>query len=123
TPTVTQVSPRTTALGGLFQDIYITGTNFISTNNVFINGSQLAPGFVADVSSSLIRVRIPDFILAVPPPSGILQIGVSEQSGSVQTCTTNPSACQITVMGVRPGVVGPSPDSIPQGTAGVLSFN
>jgi hypothetical protein len=123
TPTVTSVSPNTTALGGLFQDIYITGTNFISTENVFINGSQLASGFVTDVSSSVIRARIPDFILAVPPPSGILQIGVSEQSGSVQTCTTNPSACQIIVMGVRPGVVGPSPDSIPQGTAGVLSFN
>jgi DNA-binding beta-propeller fold protein YncE len=122
TPTVTKVSPSSTALGGLFQDIYITGTNFISTNNVFINGSQLAPGFVADVSSSLIRVRIPDFILAAPPSSGILQVGVAEQSGTVQTCTTNASDCQIRVEGVRPGVVGPSPDSVQQGT-GVLSFN
>jgi DNA-binding beta-propeller fold protein YncE len=123
TPTVTSVSPNTTALGGLFQDIYITGTNFISTNKVFINGSQLASAFVTGVSTSVIRARIPDFILAVPPPSGILQIGVSEQSGPAQTCTTNASLCQIAVMAVRPGVVGPSPDSISQGTAGVLSFN
>ena len=122
TPTVTSVSPNTTGLGGLFQDIYITGTNFISTDNVFINGSQLAPGFVTGISTSFIRARIPDFLLAVPPPSGILQVGVSEQSGAVQTCTTDPSLCQIQVVGVRPGVVGPTPASIPQGTAGVLSF-
>src|SRR4029077_12682477 len=81
-PTVTSVSPNTTALGGLFQDVYITGTNFISTENVVINGSQLASSFVTDVSSSVIRARIPDSILAVPPPSGFLQIGVSEQSGT-----------------------------------------
>jgi DNA-binding beta-propeller fold protein YncE len=125
-PTVTSVSPNTTALGGLFQDIYITGTNFISTNHVFVNGAQLAAGLVTDVSSSVIRARIPDYILAVLPPApGILQVGVSEQTGTggVQTCTTDATLCQITVMGVRPGVVGPSPDSIPQGTAGVLSFN
>jgi len=123
TPTVTSVSPNTTALGALFQDVYITGTNFISTSNVYINNAQLNPSLVFGVSTSLIRARIPDYILAVPPPSGILQIGVSEQTGPVQTCTTDPSLCQITVAAARPGVVGPSPDSIPQGTAGVLSFN
>jgi len=123
-PTVTSVSPNTTALGGLFQDIYIIGTNFISTENVFINGAKLAPSFVTDVSSSVIRARIPDSILAVSPPSGLLQIGVSEQTGTggTQTCT-NASACQIAVMGVRPGIVGPTPDSIPQGTATVQSFS
>ena len=49
-------------------------------------------------------------------------IGVSEQAGAIQTCT-DASLCEVTVTGVRPGVVGPSPESIPQGTAGVLSFN
>jgi hypothetical protein len=127
TPTVTSVSPNTTALGGLFQDIYITGTNFISTENVFINPNtpnsiQLASSFVTNVSTSVIRARIPDFLLAVPPPSNQFVIGVSEQSGQIQTCT-DASLCQIVVTGVRPGVVGPSPESIPQGTAGVLSFN
>ncbi len=123
TPTVTSVSPNTTALGGLFQDIYVTGTNFISTENVYVNGLQLASKFVTDVSSSVIRARIPDYILAVPPPSGILQISVSDQTGAAQTCTIDASLCQVAVAGVRPGVVGPTPDSIPQGTAGVLSFN
>ncbi len=127
TPTVTSVSPNFTALGGLFQDVYITGTNFISTDNVFLNPNspnsiELASSLISQVSSSLIRARIPDYLLASPPPKGILQVGVSEQSGAVQTCMTDASLCQITVAGVRPGVVGPTPDSIPQGTAGVLSF-
>ncbi|HXC33897.1 MAG TPA: hypothetical protein VNZ56_15565 [Verrucomicrobiae bacterium] len=122
TPTVTSVSPNTAALGSLFQDIYITGTNFISTEEVFINGVELAPTFVNQVSTSLIRARIPDFILATPPSSGIFQISVSEQSGPAQTCPTDASPCQIAIIAARPGVVGPSPDSIPQGTAGVQSF-
>jgi DNA-binding beta-propeller fold protein YncE len=129
-PTVTSVSPNTTPLGGLFQDIYITGTNFISTENVFINNVELASTFVTDISSSVIRARIPDYILAAPPqpasssglPSNVLQIGVSEQSGAIQTCTANASQCRITVVGVRPGVVGPTPSSIPQNTAGVQTF-
>src|SRR5580704_6539104 len=112
TPTVTSVSPNTTGLGGLFQDIYITGTNFISTENVYINGVQLASTFVTNVSTSVIRARIPDFLLAVPPPSNQFVIGVSEQAGAIQTCT-DASLCEVTVSGVRPGVVGPSPESIP----------
>ncbi len=71
-PTVTSVSPSTTGLGGLFQDFYITGTNFISTNNVFVNGAPLSSLNVTDISPSVIRARIPDFLLAAPPPSGIL---------------------------------------------------
>jgi DNA-binding beta-propeller fold protein YncE len=123
-PTVTLVSPNATAVGGLFQDVYITGTNFISTNIVYVNHAQLSSSLVNQVSSSLIRARIPDFILAAPPSSGFLQIGVSEQTGSEQACAgSDQSPCQITLMNVRPGVVGPNPDSILQGTAGVRSFD
>jgi len=129
-PTVTSVSPNTAPLGGLFQDIYVTGTNFISTENVFINGVQLASSLVTNISSSVIRARVPDYILASPPQpasgsglaSNVLQVGVSEQSGGIQTCTADASQCRITVVGTRPGVVGPTPSSIPQNTAGVLTF-
>ena len=124
TPTVSSVSPNTTALGGVFQDVYITGTNFISTNVVYVNGAQLAPTFVTDISASMIRARIPDFILAAPLQSGILQISVSRQAGmgGIQTCpSSDPTKCQITVRGVRPGLIGPSPNTISQGS-GVLSF-
>lgn len=128
-PTVTSVSPNTIAAGGLFQDVYITGTNFISTNNVFVCASQLScvqipSANVSEISPSIIRARIPDFILAAPPSSGPLQIGVSEQSGTEQTCSgSDQSPCQIHLVNVRPGVVGPNPDRIPQGMAGVQTFN
>jgi hypothetical protein len=125
-PTVTSVSPNVMGLGGLFQDTYITGTNFISTNNVFVNNGsgnqQLPSSLVADVSSSLIRIRIPDYILAAPPTSGILQVSVSQQVGTPQTCA-DPTQCQISVKNVRPGLVGPSPDSISQGSSGIVDFN
>ncbi|MBZ5641645.1 MAG: hypothetical protein LAO19_02695 [Acidobacteriia bacterium] len=124
-PTVTSVSPNVMGLGGLFQDTYISGTNFISTNKVYINGVVLPDSQVSDVNSSLIRIRIPDTLLASPPPPPalpVLQVSVSQQTGAQQTCA-NPTDCQITVKSVRPSVVGPTPDSIGQGTSGVLSFN
>jgi DNA-binding beta-propeller fold protein YncE len=121
-PTLTSVSPKTAARGSLFQDIYITGTNFISTNNVFVNGAQVDPLLVADVSSSVIRARIQDTTLAAPA-LGVLQVSVSRQSGKPQDCAPDITQCQVVLIGVRPAVVGSSPDSIPQGTAGSLSFN
>ena len=36
-PTVTSISPPNGALGAAFQEVFITGTNFISTTNVFVN--------------------------------------------------------------------------------------
>jgi DNA-binding beta-propeller fold protein YncE len=122
TPTVTSVSPNTAALGSLFQDFYITGTNFISTDVVYVNGYNIPAAGVSVDSSSVIRARIPTFLLSQVPASGIIAVTVSEQTGAAQTCT-DPSQCQIVVTAVRPAIVGPTPISIPQGTSGVLSFN
>jgi DNA-binding beta-propeller fold protein YncE len=107
----------------LFQDIYITGTNYISTNKVFVNGTPLGATAVATVSPSVIRARVPATLMAVPPLSGLLQVTVSRQTGAQQNCAPDPTACQILVSAVRPAIVGPSPDSISQSTTGVLSFN
>jgi DNA-binding beta-propeller fold protein YncE len=130
TPTLTSVSPNKVGLGSLFQDIYITGTNFISTNNVFVNGTLIntpgpdsLPG-VSVVSPTVIRARIPDSLLAAVPSSGILTITVSQQTGSPQNCSPDPSLCRIVVTPVRPAIIGPSPDSIQQSnTGGALNFS
>src|ERR1700737_2631266 len=119
-PTVTSVSPKVAGLGSLFQDIYITGASFISTDAVFINGIVPANLEVAVVSSSVIRVRIPAATLAVP---GILQVTVSQKKGTAQNCAPDITQCRIVVSSVRPAVVGPSPDSLPQGNTGTVSFN
>jgi hypothetical protein len=129
-PTVTSVSPNAAALGSLFQDVYITGTNFISTNKVYVNGNLIGgvtpidslPNVSVD-SSSVIRVRIPSSILATPPASGILTISVSQQTGTPQQCSPTPALCQVVVSAVRPVIVGPSPNNIPQCTTCSLSFN
>jgi DNA-binding beta-propeller fold protein YncE len=91
---------------------------------VYVNHAQLSPTLITQVSSSLIRARIPDFILATPPTPAVLQIGVSEQSGPEQDCSgSDQTPCQITLVNARPGLVGPSPASISQGTAGAQSFD
>jgi DNA-binding beta-propeller fold protein YncE len=128
-PTLTSVSPNGAALGSLFQDVYITGTNFISTNKVYVNNTQIngvtpidsLPN-VSIVSSSLIRVRIPDTLLATPPPSGILQVTVSQQTGPQQNCSPIAAQCQVVVSAVRPVIVGPSPNNIQQCSPCSLSF-
>src|SRR5712691_1486385 len=119
-PTLTSVSPNTAAVGSLFQDVYITGTNFISTNAVSATrGTQVTPLTAVGISSSVIRARVPDSVLAAP---GTLQIAVSKQTGTPQNCSTLAS-CQVVLIGVRPAVTGPSPDNIQQGTSGALSFD
>ncbi len=119
-PTLTSVSPNTAAVGSLFQDVYITGTNFISTNTVSATrGAQVTPLTAVGISSSVIRARVPDSVLAAP---GTLQIAVSKQTGTPQNCSTLAS-CQVVLIGVRPAVTGPSPDNIQQGTSGALSFD
>ena len=124
-PTVTTVSPNVMALGGVFQDTYITGTNFISTNNVFVNAGSgnvpLSSSLVQEISSSLIRIRIPDYILASPPAQGILQVSVSQQVGTPVTCT-DPTQCQITVTSARPAISGLVPDVFSQSTSQGLKF-
>jgi YVTN family beta-propeller protein len=121
-PTLTSVSPGTAAVGSLFQDIYITGTNFISTNNVFVTrGLQTTQLAAVGDTSSVIRARIPDSILAAP---GVLQVSVARQAHTPVSCpSANLTPCQVVLIGVRPVIVGPSPDNIQQGTSGALSFN
>src|SRR5258706_2190224 len=122
-PTLTSVSPKTVGLGSLFQDIYITGTNFISTNTVAVNGASITGTgpdnlpLVSIASSSVIRARIPDSLLATIPAQGALNVTVSPQKGGPQTCSPNSTQCQIVVSAVRPAITGPSPDNIQQGSS------
>jgi DNA-binding beta-propeller fold protein YncE len=122
-PTLTFVSPNTVGLGSVFEDVYVTGTNFLATTKVYVNGILVDPSQVTDDSSSVIRARIAATTLALPPPSGILQITAAQQNGSPQVCSPDPTQCQIQVVNVRPTIVGPTPESIPQGSSAVLNFN
>jgi DNA-binding beta-propeller fold protein YncE len=104
-PTLASISPTSTGEGAVFEDVFLTGTNFIATTEVLVNGMVLAPGQTVLATSSLIRARIPADLLVTP---GMLSIAVRRQGGM-------PTAAQtFTVTTVRPAVVGASPDSAPQ---------
>jgi DNA-binding beta-propeller fold protein YncE len=106
-PTLTSISPTAAAQGSVFEDVFLTGTNFIATTEVLVNGTALL-GQTFVTSSTLIRARIPATLLISP---GTLPVAVRRQGGV-------PTAAQtLTVMTVRPALVGASPDSGPQGGA------
>lgn len=125
-PTLTSVSPRVGALGAVFQDIYLTGTNFISTTSVFVNGVQMPTSAVIAASSTVLRVRVPDVFLSTPPtpPSNnvTLTFTAARQGGTRQQCAPDPTICQVVLSPVRAAIAGTSPDSVPQVSGSAVNF-
>ncbi len=151
-PTVSAVTPTTAPQGGLFQDIYLSGTHFISTTTVFINGvpvstpctegssntstgcfafpnlavADLGSSATGSIEASSLRVRLPDYLLSsqpiAPATTYTLSVSVERQGGVPQRCPTI-SQCQVVVTPVRPAIAGPTPDSTPQGGTSALNFN
>lgn len=102
-PTLTSISPSSAAQGSLFQDVYLSGTGFITTSVFRLNGFTIpAVSLSTLLTSDLVRVRIPGTTLAA---AGTISFTVSRQSGT-------PSApFNFTVVPVRPVLVGSTPDS------------
>jgi|GEM_PF-600852 len=112
-PTLTSISPTTVPQGAVFQDIYLTGTNLISTTTARVNGVPLPSSAILQASTTVLRARLPASLLAAP---GTLTIDIQRQSGFTTPAQT------LTVVTVRPALVGASPDSGIQGGPAV-SFN
>jgi len=113
-PTLTAISPTSAAQGSFLQDIYLTGTNFLSTSTARVNGTPVPTTFI---SSTLLRARVPGSLLGV---AGVSTVDVQPQMGA-------PSAtANLTVEAVRPALIGTSPDSVRQtlsGAAQNVSFD
>jgi len=150
-PTLSSISPTTAPRGALFQDVYLTGANFLSTTSVFVtdpvNGTRQVPstnvivpqpGLTTAPTSTvgtLIHVRLPDLFLTTAPQApattAALTFSVAQQpacqaGGScvvTQIPCTGSSCTALSLTPVRPAVVGTSPDSIPQGTGSPIGFN
>lgn len=103
TPTLTAVWPTVIPQGAVAQDLYLTGTNFLSTTVVRWNGIPI-PNAPVPASTTVARVRVPHNFFDQP---GVFQVDMTTQDGS-QTTAQVP----ITVIPQRPALVGPSPDSI-----------
>ncbi len=118
-PTITSVTPNTGAVGALHQDVYLTGTDFISTTDVSINGTKVATSDIAAGSSTTLRVRVRDLFLTT---AGTLAFTVARPGEADQSCP-EPARCQLELSPMRPAIVGTSPDSIPQSSSAAISFN
>ncbi len=105
-PTLTAISPTIAPQGVVFQEVFLTGTNFLSTSAVRINGTPLPPATISQFGTTLIRVRVPANLLASP---GTLVLDVQRQNGTIST------PLNLTVVAVRPALVGANPDSALQG--------
>ena len=124
-PTVTAVSPNTGALGATFENVYLSGSNFICTTAVLVNGSPLPAGSLFTLTSSSELLVLPDTILSTQPASGstttTLTFTVEREGGSPQACS--PTACQLVLSPVRPAIVASTPDSTPLPASTASSFS
>jgi DNA-binding beta-propeller fold protein YncE len=120
-PTLASISPPTGALGAAFQQVYLSGANFICTTAVFVNLNNaptdipLPTSSLSSLSSSTFLVSVPDSILSTQPTAAgmpvTLTFKVERQNGTPQVCSPS-TACQLTLSPVRPAVVAATPDSV-----------
>lgn len=108
-PTFTASYPTHVGEGALFADVYLSGTDFLSTTQVLANGVAVP---VTYLSSTVLRARVAAAELAA---AGTLVFTVERQAGSPTGCTSAP--CQLTIDPVRPAIVSAYPDGAPQGAA------
>ena len=127
-PTLTLISNTQGAVGAVHQDIYLAGTNFISTTNIFLNGVAVDPTTtnIALVSPTVLRMRLApsDLTTAGTFTFAVAQKGpVGGPAGAQQLCSNpDPAQCQLVLSAVRPAIVGTSRASVAQGSP-AFSFN
>jgi DNA-binding beta-propeller fold protein YncE len=107
-PTITSMDPTTAVQGSVQQDIYLNGSNFLSTEAVLVGGIPVSTTFL---TSTLLRATIPAAQLA---QAGAFQVRIQMQNGSLSALAPN----DLTVFAERPALVASSPDSVPPSGAG-----
>ncbi len=116
-PTIATMDPIVAAAGSAQQDIYLIGTNFLSTEEVFVGPNGQTPVAVPTtvLSTTLIRATIPAAQLAQAGPA---QVTVQTPDGTLSA----PVAQTLNLFATRPALVASLPESAPQsisGTTGV----
>jgi DNA-binding beta-propeller fold protein YncE len=117
-PTIASMDPTVAAAGSAQQDVYLTGTDFLSTEEVVVGPAAQAPTAVPTtfLSSTLLRATLPAAQLA---QAGTLQVSVQTPDGNLSA----PVAQTLTLFATKPALIASSPDSLPQSISGVGSFN
>jgi DNA-binding beta-propeller fold protein YncE len=118
-PVAISIYPTHIARGSLFVDVYLTGTGFLSTSSMIVNGTVLAPGTSLN-AGTILRARIIAPMLS--SSLGVLQIQAQRQGGSPVTCSPTPAACQLVIDPERPSLVAASPNSGHQNSSNPIEF-
>ncbi len=105
-PTVTQIQPNLVSEGSVQQDVYITGTNLLSTSTV-LAGTPLTPVPTLYVSPTLLRATIPAGLLSA---AGAVPILVQSQGGDNSNIL--PSNQGLVVNPARPAIVAALPNTL-----------
>jgi DNA-binding beta-propeller fold protein YncE len=98
------LDPSVAAEGSVQQDVYINGTDLLSTTQVLVNNVAVPVANVTFISSTVIRVTIPAAQLTHPGPINVvLESQAGDKSSSTQPLQVDP---------VRPVVIASTPDSV-----------
>ena len=118
-PTLTSMSPNTVGEGSVQQDVYLSGTNFLTTSTV-LAGNPLTPVPTIFISGELLRATIPANLLVGPGPTPVA-IVVQTQDGS--TSNTLPGPQGLTIVPTQPILLATLPNTVtPSGTSANLSL-
>jgi DNA-binding beta-propeller fold protein YncE len=98
------LDPSVAAEGSVQQDVYINGTDLLSTTQVLVDNVPVPVANVTFISATLIRVTIPAAQLTQPGPINIV---LESQAGTKSSGTQ-----QLQVDPVRPIVIASTPDSV-----------
>ncbi len=117
-PTIASMDPTVAAAGSAQQDIYLIGTNFLSTEEVFVGPNGQTPVAVPTtlLSTTLIRATIPEAELA---QAGPLDVTVQTPDGTLGA----PVAQTMNLFATRPALVASLPDSVLQSIGGTSNAN
>ena len=99
-PNLSTINPTRVPQGSPFEGIYLTGTNFVSTDQVRANGTPVATSFI---STGVLRARIPGANLTSP---GTVSIDIQSQQNLALS-----SIDRLTVTQAPPTLISSSPDS------------
>jgi DNA-binding beta-propeller fold protein YncE len=111
------MDPTVAAQGSVQQDVYLSGSGFLSTSRVLVGGVAVPVANVTFLGGgTLLRVTIPAAQLT---QAGDIDVSVQSQSG-----TLNSGTLKLHVNAVRPALIASTPDSVQQDNGGTsLSVN
>jgi DNA-binding beta-propeller fold protein YncE len=118
-PLLTSMSPNTAGEGSAQQDVFLTGTGFLTTSTVLAGNPPVAVP-TTFISTTLLRTTLPASLLAGPGPAPVPLI-VQTQDGN--NSNTLPGPQGLTIVPTQPIVIASLPNTlVPSGSSTNLSL-